>query len=44
MFRPLLAFVLTRRPMVLLGLLAFLAAGLLAFFSSMSRPIPTPRR
>lgn len=42
MFRPLLAFVLTRRPMVLLGLLAFLAAGLLAFYQLNVEAYPNP--
>ncbi|MBV8037691.1 CusA/CzcA family heavy metal efflux RND transporter [Roseateles sp.] len=42
MFRPLLAFVLTRRPMVLLGLLAFLAAGLLAFYRLNVEAYPNP--
>lgn len=42
MFRPLLAFVLTRRPLVLLGLLAFLAAGLLAFYQLNVEAYPNP--
>ncbi len=42
MFRSILAFVLTRRPIVLLGLLAFLAAGLLAFFKLNVEAYPNP--
>ncbi len=44
MFRPLLAFVLTRRPMVLLGLLAFLVAGLLAFYELNVEAYPNGNR
>ncbi|MBS0609450.1 MAG: efflux RND transporter permease subunit, partial [Proteobacteria bacterium] len=42
MFRPLLAFVLSRRPIVLLGLLAFLGLGLLAFFKLNVEAYPNP--
>lgn len=42
MFRSLLAFVLTRRPVVLLGLLAFMAAGVLAFFKLNVEAYPNP--
>lgn len=42
MFRPLLAFVLSRRPIVLLGLLAFLGLGLLAFFRLNVEAYPNP--
>jgi cobalt-zinc-cadmium resistance protein CzcA len=41
-FRPLLAFVLTRRPIILLGLLAFLAAGVLAFLKLNVEAYPNP--
>jgi cobalt-zinc-cadmium resistance protein CzcA len=42
-FRSLLAFVLTRRPVVLLGLLAFMAAGVLAFIKLNVEAYPNPR-
>ena len=42
MFRSLLAFVLTRRPIVLLGLLAFMAAGWLAFYKLNVEAYPNP--
>ncbi len=42
MFRSLLAFVLTRRPIVLLGLLAFMAAGVLAFYKLNVEAYPNP--
>ncbi len=42
MFRSLLAFVLTRRPIVLLGLMAFLAAGVLAFYKLNVEAYPNP--
>ncbi|MBS0507723.1 MAG: efflux RND transporter permease subunit, partial [Proteobacteria bacterium] len=42
MFRPLLAFVLSRRPIVLLGLLVFLGLGLLAFFKLNVEAYPNP--
>ncbi|XAH21887.1 CusA/CzcA family heavy metal efflux RND transporter [Xylophilus sp. GW821-FHT01B05] len=42
MFRPLLAFVLSRRPIVLLGLLAFLAAGVFAFLKLNVEAYPNP--
>ena len=42
MFRPLLAFVLTRRPIILLGLLVFLAAGVLAFLRLNVEAYPNP--
>ena len=42
MFRNLLAFVLTRRPIVLLGLIAFIAAGLLAFYKLNVEAYPNP--
>ena len=42
MFRPLLAFVLSRRPIVLLGLLAFLGLGLLAFAKLNVEAYPNP--
>ncbi|MBV5295784.1 MAG: efflux RND transporter permease subunit [Curvibacter lanceolatus] len=42
MFRSLLAFVLTRRPVVLLGLLAFMAAGVLAFIKLNVEAYPNP--
>lgn len=42
MFRPLLAFVLSRRPIVLLGLLAFMAAGVLAFLRLNVEAYPNP--
>jgi len=38
----LLAFVLTRRPIVLLGLLAFMAAGVLAFYKLNVEAYPNP--
>jgi cobalt-zinc-cadmium resistance protein CzcA len=41
-FRSLLAFVLTRRPIVLLGLLAFMAAGVLAFYKLNVEAYPNP--
>lgn len=42
MFRSLLAFVLTRRAIVLLGLLAFMAAGVLAFYKLNVEAYPNP--
>lgn len=42
MFRSLLAFVLTRRPVVLLGLLAFMAAGVAAFIKLNVEAYPNP--
>ena len=42
MFRPLLAFVLSRRPIVLLALLAFMGAGLLAFSKLNVEAYPNP--
>lgn len=42
MFRSLLSFVLTRRPVVLLGLIAFLAAGVLAFYKLNVEAYPNP--
>ena len=42
MFRNLLSFVLTRRPIVLLGLIAFMAAGLLAFYKLNVEAYPNP--
>ena len=42
MFQSLLAFVLTRRPIVLLGLLAFMAAGVLAFYKLNVEAYPNP--
>lgn len=42
MFRPILAFVLSRRPIVLLALLAFLGAGLLAFAKLNVEAYPNP--
>ena len=42
MFRSILAFVLTRRPIVLLGLLAFMGAGLLAFYKLNVEAYPNP--
>lgn len=42
MFRSLLAFVLTRRPIVLLGLLAFMGAGVLAFYKLNVEAYPNP--
>ncbi|MGJ7579257.1 efflux RND transporter permease subunit [Variovorax sp. RHLX14] len=42
MFRSLLAFVLMRRPIVLLGLLAFIAAGVLAFLKLNVEAYPNP--
>ena len=42
MFRPILAFVLTRKPIVLVGLLAFLAFGLLAFYKLNVEAYPNP--
>ena len=42
MFRSLLAFVLTRRPVVLLGLLAFMGAGFLAFYKLNVEAYPNP--
>ena len=42
MFRPLLSFVLTRRPIVLIGLMAFLCAGLLAFYKLNVEAYPNP--
>ena len=42
MFRPLLAFVLSRRPIILLGLLAFLAAGVFAFLKLNVEAYPNP--
>jgi cobalt-zinc-cadmium resistance protein CzcA len=42
MFRNLLSFVLTRRPIVLLGLIAFIAAGLLAFYKLNVEAYPNP--
>ncbi|MBV8621616.1 MAG: efflux RND transporter permease subunit [Curvibacter sp.] len=42
MFRSLLSFVLTRRPVVLLGLLAFMAAGVLAFIKLNVEAYPNP--
>jgi cobalt-zinc-cadmium resistance protein CzcA len=41
-FRPILAFVLSRRPIVLLALLAFLGAGLLAFYKLNVEAYPNP--
>jgi cobalt-zinc-cadmium resistance protein CzcA len=41
-FRSLLAFVLTRRPVVLLGLLAFMAAGVAAFIKLNVEAYPNP--
>lgn len=42
MFRSILAFVLTRRPIVLMGLVAFLVAGLLAFYKLNVEAYPNP--
>ena len=42
MFRSLLAFVLTRRPIVFLGLLAFMGAGVLAFYKLNVEAYPNP--
>lgn len=42
MFRPMLAFVLSRRPIVLLCVLAFLAAGVLAFIKLNVEAYPNP--
>ena len=42
MFRSILAFVLTRRPIVLLGLLAFMGAGVLAFYKLNVEAYPNP--
>ena len=42
MFRSLLFFVMTRRPILLLGLLAFMAAGLLAFYKLNIEAYPNP--
>ena len=42
MFKNLLSFVLTRRPIVLLGLIAFMAAGLLAFYKLNVEAYPNP--
>ena len=42
MFRSILAFVLTRRPIVLLGLLAFMGAGFLAFYKLNVEAYPNP--
>lgn len=42
MFRPLLAFVLSRRPIVLLALLAFMGAGLFAFSKLNVEAYPNP--
>ncbi len=42
MFRPLLAFVLSRRPIVLLGLLAFMVAGVIAFLHLNVEAYPNP--
>jgi len=41
-FRSLLSFVLTRRPIVLLGLLAFMGAGVLAFYKLNVEAYPNP--
>ena len=42
MFRNLLSFVLTRRPIVLLGLIAFLVTGVLAFYKLNVEAYPNP--
>ncbi len=42
MFRPILAFVLTRKPIMLVALLAFMAFGLLAFYKLNVEAYPNP--
>jgi len=42
MFKPILLFVLTRRPIVVIGLLGFIVVGILAFFKLNVEAYPNP--